>query len=190
DTTNAQPGSTVKYTITVRNRGNAEISLNFTDILPTGFNYIDNSLQNAMFVSYTHPTLKFNATIKADQILFISYQVKVNSSANETSTNTIYVDGKDKNGNVIQTQQASETVFVGASHIIIDKDRNPNVGTIEIGSEVNYTITINNTGSVPIYALTIKDKIPSGLLILGVINYSDDTQVNNSLTGSCNNITN
>ncbi|ODS36460.1 MAG: hypothetical protein A7315_04740 [Candidatus Altiarchaeales archaeon WOR_SM1_79] len=159
--TSASPGDTVTYTVTIQNTGNTRVYLNGSDTLPDGFNYVGGSLSGATFVSYGNNVLNFSLSLDGGDTVDVTYAAEINSSASQTSTNTVVVNGTDDAGNPIDGGSDGFTVTIGYADATITKQP-PTPITQEPGYNINYTLTVTNTGNATIYNVTVWDTIPDG----------------------------
>jgi len=154
----APAGSTITYTITVRNTGNQDLTgLIITDVidsrltdvavnrdaLPVGA--VDLTVGNHVEVRV--PTLNIGGTVVITITAFVPATVSgvIDNTATVTTTQ-----------NVSDSDDASVTIS-GAPNAEVVKSVSP--AQVQSGEIVTYTIRVYNTGNVPIWSLTVTDEV-------------------------------
>jgi len=173
NTTSAQPGDSVIFTINVTNYGaeNSVYNVKVNDALPTGFTIVgvENS-SPACDNTLTSINCTF-ATLSAGGLIQINITAKVGSDALPTSTNTANVSYELPNGTTQQTDNPGTTeVTIVKPHLSILKSNNAT--GVRPGQNVNYTITVKNTGGGDAKNITIRDVVDSPLTHVGYGNIS------------------
>lgn len=80
-----------------------------------------------------------------------------------TIVNTATVTYSDASGNPLPAGSASVQTIVSASPAAATLAKTANLNAAFSGNPLRYTITINNTGTVPIHNVTVADTLPAGL---------------------------
>lgn len=155
DQTDVIPGSTINYTVTVKNTGKVDYTTgsnaaSFSDDLSKVLDdadWNDNATATAGTVSYDEPKLSWSGPVAAGDTVTVKYSVTVkdpdtgdsqidNAVTSNTPGNNCVADNTDPNCSV-QIPSASYTVEKTASSAAV----NP-------GDTVTYTVTVTNTGQV------------------------------------------
>jgi len=142
-----------------------------TDTLSSMVTYVEGSAVDA---TYANGVLTWNFTdVPSGEKIVVSFQVKVNSDASASVSNTADVVVNDVK---ITTESAETTV----SRPTVEALKEQRVGSgsfttelvnVEGGEIVTYRITVSNTGDGDAYGITVSDVIPAGLtLVNGSIN--------------------
>jgi len=151
------------YTITLSNSGNAVGHVtSIVDTLPTGFTFTASS---ASGLTTSNPTINGqiltwtgNWTVAAAASQTLAFDVTASSSAG-TFLNRAAVSGSDfstaKTG-------ATASVTVSLPTPIISITKSASSDTVYTGATVNYTISLNNSGTGSGSITTISDTLPTG----------------------------
>jgi uncharacterized repeat protein (TIGR01451 family) len=139
--TYAAVGQDITYTIRVENTGNVTI----TDI------------------EVTDPLTGFTSSIASlapgsNQVFTTTYQITQDDLDNGSLTNTARAEGKDPNGEDVWDED-SETITADLQPgIAITKSASP-LTYAAVGTVINYTITVENTGNVSLTDITVDDPL-------------------------------
>ena len=171
DRINSGLGTTLTYTIVLKNTGNTSAkSIVFIDTVPTSTTFVTNSLKQDTTVltglTPNPPGVTLPKEIGGGKTSTITFQVRVatipspntipnNASAiySFTITNTTVVKTGATNTNTVSTQ-------VNNASLIDTKVADKNFATLN--DIITYTITIANTGNISANAIIFKDTIPTG----------------------------
>ncbi|SDO68656.1 conserved repeat domain-containing protein/fimbrial isopeptide formation D2 domain-containing protein [Nakamurella panacisegetis] len=183
DKSAANPGDTVKYTITVKNTGKnaytadkpATFSDNLSQVLDDA-TYNNDSKATAGAASYTAPTLSWSGALAVGATATITYTVKVNDPD----------AGDQKLGNAVVTplgrcvagsKDPTCTTDVPVTSYTVTKTVDK--ATVAPGDKVTWTITVKNTGSAAVTA-KFSDDLTQVL---------DDATYNNDAKATAGNVT-
>ncbi|EDT76997.1 DUF11 domain-containing protein [Clostridium butyricum] len=162
-------GDVLNYSFNISNTGNVTASnLNFTDVIPSGASFVANSVYvNGILQQGFNPNTGFSlGTLNAGQVVSVTFQANITSLPNP---NTIINSGSvsfnyllNPNNPPISKTITSNTVttVVNASTSTLTKSVDKAYATIN--DILNYTLVAQNTGTVDITNVFIKDIIPSG----------------------------
>ncbi|MBC7544436.1 MAG: DUF11 domain-containing protein [Candidatus Sericytochromatia bacterium] len=167
------PLDPVIYTIRVDNTAGATATgIDIADVLPTGFNYQPGTTSlrlnggaasNPGNPTNTFGTLTWNnlvASLPAGQFFTLSFSVQVGNTPG-VYTNLATVQG-DNFGNVDTGSTAPVTVG-NPPNLSISKAVNlPGPHALGVVTDVIYTVTVQNTGSVAATGVSIADTLPAG----------------------------
>lgn len=161
-------GEIVTFTITMSNSGpNSATNVAIKDSIPNGYSNITN-ISNSGILSGN--VINWNGlTIANGANLTFTYQAKVNAPILGTSfTNVAQIRSSDQfdpnsipnNNNASEDDQDSVTAVPKRANLSLNKlvnKLNP-----QVGEEVTFTITLNNTGPQTANNIEIKDVVPNG----------------------------
>ena len=155
------PGSTVTYTLEVTNIGNQTgENLTFDDTLPAGFTYTDTGLTTH------HWDL---GDIAASESIAIKYDVDIGSDVTAGEYINVAVARITNGGYPDNEATADENLEVRTAGVLgesaspaptIEKDITEEFANP--GSVLNYTITVLNSGDLPLYDAVVTDTLPAG----------------------------
>lgn len=163
-------GDTLRYTVILRNRGSSTLTgLSFSDVIPTGLTYVAASAtassgtptvtgQNVAWTGITDltpgasQTLSFDVTIAS---VTGSSQTFVNQgTATSTQTGPVLTDSNGDPSDGAQPTSITAVGSGGSASPALDVQKrwslavdNGNVGVVDPGDTVQYTITVANTGA-------------------------------------------
>ncbi|QEL14097.1 DUF11 domain-containing protein [Limnoglobus roseus] len=164
--TTANVGSNVVFTITVNNTGpSAATGVTVGDLLPTGVQYVgDNSggTYNPVTGTWTignlgstgSATLQITATVLASGNYTNYAQVTASTAADPDSTPNDNSTNQDDDDSVTLTPTPVADLSL---------TKTVNNATAAIGTNVVFTITVNNAGPSTATGVAVRDLLPSGL---------------------------
>ncbi len=170
-------GTTLTYTITVPNTGQANTSgATLQDAIPTGATYVANSTQlNGSFVPDVAGVMPFATAsainspgepagqINIGESAIVTFQVIVTGSG--TLTNTAVIDQDGAGSAPARSVQAVNTALAAPS---VTKAFSP--ATIPESGTSQLTLTLSNGNGVALTGATITDVLPNGLSIANPAN--------------------
>ncbi len=174
-------GDNVIFTITVYNDGpNAATNVAVEDILPAGLTYVSDTPSQGTYNNVTGIWTVGTINSGASATLQITAQV----TGSGTLTNIAQVNASDQfdpdstpdNDNPREDDQHSATITVAgeqAPAINIVKSVSP--PTAAPGDLVLFTLTVTNTGGVPLNPIVVVDNLPKGLTYANAANIPPDT---------------
>lgn len=145
-------GDTITYNITVTNTGNVEL----TDIV------LEEKLNGAVFKLNGQQTYTITSLMpNEDETLVVEYTLKQSdvvytNDGDATLTNTVTAKLPDEP----EPNETTETVPVKNAKIDVEKTADTSSGTDQ-GDTITYTITVQNTGNVPLNTVTVTDAMNS-----------------------------
>ncbi|HPT19543.1 MAG TPA: DUF11 domain-containing protein [Methanothrix sp.] len=157
------PGTWVNFTMNVTNTANSElVNVTASDDLPAGLIYQSsspggiNSGQNVLW-----PEI---GPMDVGQIKRLWILALVDNSAHGTLTNVVNVEGRPEQGDSVRDRATADVLVLNAS-INVTKSAFPPDGIP--GTEMVFTIVINNTGEADLILTELRDTLPDGLAYLG-----------------------
>ena len=151
--TNPNLGDDVEYTITVENTAGVDAeNIIVQDVLPDGVEFVSAS-NGGVYDSETN-TITWILDISSKEIISLTVNVKVIVYGSLT--------------NVVVVNDKTDDVTVTVPEIAIDKtvnDTNPN-----LGDNLGYTITVENTADVDAEGVVVVDTLPVGVEFVGASN--------------------
>ena len=171
-------GQTVAYELTIHNQtGKVVTDTQVFDFLPSGFTYVEESLQrkdnkvignplfetdNVVIPGYTQ-TPNFIITIgylNVDETLVLQYKLEIDKNTLEGKhTNTAIVKGKLSGATPLFSNQATATVQLGDAMVL---EKTVTEALINIGQTVKYHIQVKNTSFITLENTRIRDWLPPG----------------------------
>ncbi len=166
NSTTANAGQEVGYTITVTNTGGGSASdVTLSDILPAGLNWSISS-QTATAFSITGPV---NSQVLTGNIGTLapgaSTTVTITATATNAGTiiNTATVSSSNEAADASSNNTSTATITIAAPAPDVTVLKTANSATASVGEQVGYTITVTNTGGGSASDVTLTDALPAGL---------------------------
>ena len=151
--TNPNLGDNLGYAITVENTADVDAEyVTVTDVLPVGVEFV--SASNGGVYDTETNTVTWILDMASGETVRLTVNVKVLSYGNLT--------------NVVTVNNVTDDVTVTVPEIAIDKsvnDTNPN-----LGDDVEYTITVENTAGVDAENIIVQDVLPDGVEFVSASN--------------------
>ena len=176
----ALEGDTIKYTITLTNKGGAEGKVKVKDIMPSQVQYTGNTqievkengqkaegkeytieqLVSDDGIEVTVPAATKSESGRTASTVTLTFEVKV--SENIALGENGYKITVKNTANVDENEPSEAETEVRKEHITVQKTASPQTGTnVKKDDVIKYTITITNDGTAA-KTVTVKDKIPTG----------------------------
>ncbi|SEQ02268.1 DUF7507 domain-containing protein [Lentzea albida] len=153
DRQSANPGDTVKYTVTVRNTGKTASTPSFIDDLTQ---VLDDATWGSVTASsgtadFAAPKLTWTGPLAPGEAATITYTVVVNGKGDKQLTNVVTSETPGNNcvPNCTTTTPVSGVEFEKA----VDRQ------SAKPGDTVKYTVTVRNTGKTPLQGATFTDDL-------------------------------
>lgn len=166
-TSNASVGGTVGYTITVNNTGNLTASVTLSDTIPTGSQFLDNSVTiNGVPAPGANPA----AGVMIGNVLpgstgTLTFQTVVNTLptpqflSDQASASFSY---QPPDGRVLTGSALSPVLSIPVSSPNLSLIKGVTSTTAVIGDILTYTIALTNSGIAEITNIVVSDPIPAG----------------------------
>jgi len=148
------PGEYLTYTIACVNHDSAAYDLVLTDVLPSGVRYVGYGWQRVDDTTYTR-TLRLDPNQTATLLLF----AQVDPGATGSLVNTITMDGGAYVSFPGGNQAVDVTEIDSQRDLIVYKT--DQVGGVEPGQRITYTIVYTNLGNLAIDNVRITDTLPA-----------------------------
>ena len=178
-----EEGQELTYNITVTNDGYANKgAFTVTDEIPNGMTLVPNSINEGGTANGRVVTWNV-ADLQPNQSKTFSFKVTLDNlpsgESHKEYDNSATVDGT-------RTNVVSHTL----QKAIINYSKSSNVaeGEVEEGQEIEYTITVSNTGRGNSKAVRVEDVIPAGTTYVQGSASHNGTLANNTLTWNLNSI--
>ena len=166
-TTPVKPGDVINYTLVVSNVGNANATnVIVNDAVPAGTTFIGGSNIGGDSFSVNGTTLTWTiASLPVNSNVTLGFAVGVNPLAAPPTdiVNTAQVTSSTQTG-TLAPPVTSNTVRNPTAGLTITKTNNPGNGVaVKYGSQIQYTLTYVNTGSLALTGVVVTDDIPAGV---------------------------
>lgn len=151
-------GKQLVYTIYFENNGNTDKTVHIEDVLPDYTKYIS-STNNGIYTSDTR-SLSWDLIIKANTIGSVSFTVEtMRFGTYLPNIATVKVDAKELHTNKVENTTTPLTIQ--GDLVSVYKNSNPTPGTrVTKGQEIEYTLSVINTGRSEAKNITIYDPLP------------------------------
>jgi len=185
NTSQAEPGDYVNFTINITNTGNSTIyELTVDDTLPTGFEYISYStisntsrdISNIVTLNSTSPKIIWKIwNLSVNERITINLTVYVRSGAGsatgEVNTNRVNVSNRNESyeDNIYVQKNATTDVTVYEPNLVLTKTTNATKA--EPDETVRFCLNISNPSQANALNLVIQDSLPK------YWNYNDTTTI-------------
>ncbi|MBU7000319.1 MAG: DUF11 domain-containing protein [Theionarchaea archaeon] len=164
------PGDTITFTITVYNDGpDTATNVLVEDVLPAGLSYVSDTPSQGTYSNVTGIWTVGTIVNGASATLQITAQV----TGTGTITNIAQVNASDcydpdstpDNDNPQEDDQQSSTITVSVAHLTpsIDVTKSVYPKVAQEGDVLTFTITVTNTGQLPLAPVLVTDNLPLGL---------------------------
>jgi uncharacterized repeat protein (TIGR01451 family) len=158
-------GSTVTYTIVLRNTGVPFYdTVRVTDSVPGGLSYVAGSLaaSSGSIDASAQPTLKWNGTMSTmpTSIVTITYRALVTASSIQPITNTVTIDPAL---NPPFTRSTSITVTISGPDLN-GSTKQASATNAHWNEVLTYTIALRNSGQSFTQTVRVTDTLPAGLV--------------------------
>jgi len=174
-TTNAAPGNTITYTITLTNNGpHNATGVTMTDNLPATLLF-QSITPPAGFTCGTTPTVGTSGTVTCTGGTIINgtsavftLVTTVAPSASGSIVNSASVGGAQTDGNSGNSAGSASGVAITASSADLIMSKTTNATSAVIGANITYTIALLNNGPDAATTVTMSDTLPSSLLFQSI----------------------
>lgn len=161
----ATVGTNFTYTLTVNNTGTSATSgmVSVTDVIPAGLSFV-----NATGTGWSCSAVGQNMTCTTSNPILVNGSSAIILTVNPLSSGTV-VNNASVVGGGDSTPSVSNDVITNINgaptpNLVISKS-GPATGTV--GTNYNYTLTVNNTGTVATSGtVTVTDALPTGLVFV------------------------
>ncbi len=184
----ADPGDILEYRVRLVAPSEDLTAVVYLDRLPAGLEYVDGSLAATLGVvdDSQAPLLRVElASLAAAATVEILYRARVAAftaagvalsnqglaDSGQTVPEPTDADGNNSNGDqptVVIVAGPPLSALSAAKTVALVADPVAPVGTINVGDQVRYQVTLANTGQTPITGLEFRDPLPGGLTVNAV----------------------
>lgn len=172
-------GQTLTYSINAQNIGDANATeVKVTDLLPAGVTYVSSS-PAGQYNNTTGIWTIGNLNKTSNAVLLI----QVTSNKIGSITNTATISGTNEDPTKLANNTSSITIkVVDIADLSLTKTVNKSV--VNTGDEVEYTITVLNSGPNTATNVEIKDKLPVGLTYVSSSTLTENAGLLTGITAS------
>jgi uncharacterized repeat protein (TIGR01451 family) len=170
-------GNTITFTIVAINNGPINATgVKVNDILPAGYTYLSSTTTVGTYNNVSGLWTIGNLNIGISQTLTITVQV----NANGPYTNIANVVGDQFDANLNNNSSISSPIVGQTADLAVVKTVNNT--SAQVGSNVTFTITVNNNGTSNATGVIVQDLLPSGFTYVshnapGGTSYSNTTGI-------------
>jgi len=148
------PGSTIAYTVTVKNTGQVAITNSpVVDTLPSFVTAVDGTVSDGGVVSGDGRTITWSVTLAPSATKTLTYSGLVATSA-PAGTSLL-------NKVTFLLKESTTTHEVGSRDLTVEKAVSP-TGAVRFGATLTYTLTVRATGNLPQSGVVVTDQVPAG----------------------------
>lgn len=169
DVTNALPGQTLTYTITITNSGNVTIEdLLAIDTVPIDTAFVTSSVTiNGINQPNANPENGITlGNLAPNESAIITFQVRISSSTTQSVINNdasvSYTVTIDPNEPPITITKQTNTVTITIVDPMVSIEKNADKSTVVIGDIITFTLEIFNHSPIPTVSTSVSDTIPAG----------------------------
>ncbi|PEQ08676.1 DUF7507 domain-containing protein [Bacillus toyonensis] len=169
DVTNALPGQTLTYTITITNSGNVTIEdLFVVDIVPIDTAFVTSSVTiNGINQPNANPENGITlGNLAPNESAIVTFQVTISSSTTQSVINNdasvSYTVTIDPNEPPITITKQTNTVTTTIVDPMVSIEKNADKSTVVIGDIITFTLEIFNHSPIPTVSTSVSDTIPAG----------------------------
>jgi uncharacterized repeat protein (TIGR01451 family) len=156
---NVAPGSTIDYTVTVKNTGQVAITnAPVVDTLPSHVTAVAGTVSDGGQVSADGRTITWTVSLAAGASKAFTYQglVAANAPAGTSLVNKA----------TFLLKESTTTHTVGSRGLAVVKSVSP-TGAVEFGDTLTYSLTVTATGNLPQTNVVVSDPVPAGTTYTG-----------------------
>ncbi|HEX9984262.1 MAG TPA: DUF11 domain-containing protein [Thermoanaerobaculia bacterium] len=178
--TAAGPGTEVSFQLTIGNAGpDAAENVTMTDILPGDLTFVSLNQTSGPVLSCTTPAVGAGGTITcttaslatgAIATFTLTAAIPAGTPSGTTYTNTVTVDATNDPND--ENDSSTATITVSSADVSIDKS---GPATAFVGENVNYTLTVTNSGPDAATDVQLIDTIPAGTTFVSITRTSGPT---------------
>ncbi|WP_125721027.1 PKD domain-containing protein [Flavobacterium ustbae] len=173
---NANVGETVNFTLQIGNEGPAEATgVSIEDVMPVGYKNISNisnggilSLSSIKWTGLTVPiggiTLTYSAVVGDPHGLQHTDYVNI---AQVTASNQFDPDSTPNNDKGDQSEDDEDSEFINIPSTDVAINKTVDKTDVPMNSEVTFTITADNLGSLTATNVEVQDVLPKGYSFVG-----------------------
>lgn len=168
---NASPnkGQNVTFTVTLANAAGSATATNVTvtDLLPTGFTFVSGTPSTGTYTAATGAWVVPTLAAAANATLTIvatptTTGIKTNF-AEVTASDQFDSDSTPGNRATAPNEDDTASVSVTPTATDLALSKSVNVANPQIGDNITFTITVNNTSAVNATGVSVTDQLPAGL---------------------------
>ena len=155
-------GDILTYVLAVMNTGSEDANgINISDIIPEQTTLIEESIYGEGTYNVELNKLTWKVNVKAGEVVTVGFAVIVNDNAKGTIKNAGTINGEETQEVLNPVIESSKTSELYRNGELIE-------GVANIGDQIKYTITVQNTGDVTATA-NVQDTIPANTKLVSSI---------------------